>query len=581
MRIIGLAGLIAAALSVPVSASGDVVVVYDASGSMWGQIDGVSKIEIARDVMAGLVDGWSADTDLGLVAYGHRREADCGDIETVIAPGPVDRAGFKQTVNQIVPNGRTPLSAAVEHAAELLAWRENPATVVLISDGLENCEADPCALSAQLAEQGVGFTTHVIGFDLTREEHEQLACIADNTGGVFLPAQNADELGDALSQVQSVIDLEPATRPAAEPAPEPDALGGPITLTAPGQVSIGAEFDVAWSETIDTSDYVSIVPMGSDEGEMENYLVVREDSEGVLTAPSAPGVYEVRYVLNEGRKTLGSATVEVTDAAVTLTAPEAVVTGAEFDVAWSDTLNVTDYVSIVPMGSDEGKLENYLVVREDSQGLLTAPSEPGVYEVRYVLNEGRKTLGSAAIEVTAPEVIVMGPDVVRAEAPVDVSWSATVNASDYVSIVPMGADEGQIDDYLVVREASEGTLTAPTGTGLYEVRYILNEGRRTLASLTLEVVAAEAPLDDGAGLNVPASAAPGAPVTIEWTAEVAGARIALARADQPDFSWVEAHSTDGLQALDITMPEEAGTYEIRFLDIAGQDVLGRAIVEVQ
>src|SRR5690606_2544438 len=90
----------ALALMVPTAAAAaaeDVVIVYDASGSMWGQIDGVSKLEIPREVMADLVQAWSADTNLGLVAYGHRSEGDCGDIETLITPGPLDRASFIDT----------------------------------------------------------------------------------------------------------------------------------------------------------------------------------------------------------------------------------------------------------------------------------------------------------------------------------------------------------------------------------------------------------------------------------------------------------------------------------------------------
>ncbi|NUH63706.1 VWA domain-containing protein, partial [Sulfitobacter sp. S0837] len=97
-------------------------------------------------------------------------------------------------VNAIKPVGKTPISAAIEHAADLLAYRDNPATLVLISDGVETCNADPCALSAQLAKQGVKFTAHVVGFDLQDEAHAGLACIAENTGGVFLPASNATEL---------------------------------------------------------------------------------------------------------------------------------------------------------------------------------------------------------------------------------------------------------------------------------------------------------------------------------------------------------------------------------------------------
>src|SRR5690606_14577382 len=139
----------------------------------------------ARDVMADLVDGWSDATNLGLVAYGHRSEGDCRDIETLIEPGQLDRTRFIDTINAIRPKGKTPISAAVEHAADLLSYRDNPATVVLISDGVETCQADPCALAEQLARQGVKFTAHVVGFDLEDDAHESLACIAENTGGVF------------------------------------------------------------------------------------------------------------------------------------------------------------------------------------------------------------------------------------------------------------------------------------------------------------------------------------------------------------------------------------------------------------
>ena len=73
------------------SAADDVMIVYDGSNSMWGQIEGISKIEIARDVMADLVETWPQSTNLGLLAYGHRRAGDCTDIEMMIAPGPVER----------------------------------------------------------------------------------------------------------------------------------------------------------------------------------------------------------------------------------------------------------------------------------------------------------------------------------------------------------------------------------------------------------------------------------------------------------------------------------------------------------
>ncbi|MDN3719022.1 VWA domain-containing protein [Roseibium salinum] len=151
-----------------------------------GQIDGIAKIEIARDAMESLMGDWTAQTNLGLMAYGHRREADCSDIETIIPPGRVDPSEFLSRVRQITPRGKTPLSAAIEKAADELAFRDNPATVVVISDGIESCERDPCALANDLERAGIGFTAHVIGFGLdSEEEQESLACIAEQTGRPF------------------------------------------------------------------------------------------------------------------------------------------------------------------------------------------------------------------------------------------------------------------------------------------------------------------------------------------------------------------------------------------------------------
>jgi Ca-activated chloride channel family protein len=69
-----------------------VVLVLDASGSMWGQIEGRSKIEIARDTVADLVAGWRPQNSLGLVGHGHRRKGDCADIETLIPSTTLDSA---------------------------------------------------------------------------------------------------------------------------------------------------------------------------------------------------------------------------------------------------------------------------------------------------------------------------------------------------------------------------------------------------------------------------------------------------------------------------------------------------------
>jgi Ca-activated chloride channel family protein len=352
-------------------------------------------------------------------------------------------------------------------------------------------------------------------------------------------------------------------------------------ISAPEQVTTGSSFAVSWSASIHPEDYVTIVPAGADsEGK---YFRVKDNKEDSLVAPAEPGFYEVRYVLNEGRRTLASASVEVVGAEVGIAAPEQVTTGSDFTITWSASIHPQDFITIVPAGATEKSEGKYIRVHDKKEGKLVAPAESGLYEVRYVLNEGRGTLASARVEVVAAEMTLSGPDVVRAGTEVRLTWSSSIHPQDFITIVPAAAAEKSEGKYFRVQNKTEGKLAAPAETGLYEMRYVLNEGRRTVASHAFEVVAADAPLDDGAGLSAPAQAGAGETITVSWSggADSADQRIALARADQTDFSWIAAHKTGAAQSLELKMPQEAGTYEVRYLDVSGRKVLGRAIVEVK
>ena len=216
------AGFANAQDAAPAADKESVIMVLDGSGSMWGQIDGKAKIEIARGVIGGLLEDWDENIHLGLVAYGHRTKGSCTDIETLVNVGPVNGDALMTKVNAINPVGKTPISASVKQAADALKYTEEKATVILVSDGLETCEADPCALATELESKGVDFTAHVIGFDVAEEEQASLSCLAENTGGKFISAQNAGELTTAMAEtVQAVKEPEPAP----EPEPVKEAAG--------------------------------------------------------------------------------------------------------------------------------------------------------------------------------------------------------------------------------------------------------------------------------------------------------------------------------------------------------------------
>ena len=103
------------------------------------------------------------------MAYGHREKGSCEDIELVVPPARASAGAITAAADGLKFLGKTPLSAAVRQAAESLKYTEDKATVILITDGVETCNADPCAVGTELEQAGIDFTAHVVGFGLTAE----------------------------------------------------------------------------------------------------------------------------------------------------------------------------------------------------------------------------------------------------------------------------------------------------------------------------------------------------------------------------------------------------------------------------
>ncbi len=181
--------------------SSDQILILDASGSMWGQIDGTHKIEIAREVMGRPIQKLPGESQVGLVAYGHRRKGDCSDIETLTVVAPINKAALTKTINDLNPKGKTPITDSVKQAIGLVRGSEQAANIILVSDGLETCGGDPCKAVSDAKAAGVNFVMHVVGFGIEAGENvSSLECAAQAGGGLYFDAKNADELSAALEQ---------------------------------------------------------------------------------------------------------------------------------------------------------------------------------------------------------------------------------------------------------------------------------------------------------------------------------------------------------------------------------------------
>jgi Ca-activated chloride channel homolog len=542
---------------------GDAILVLDASGSMWGQIDGEPKITIAKIVLADLLKDLPADRRLGLVAYGHNRKGDCTDIEELAAIG-ADRTAIAAAVKGINPKGKTPMADSVKFAAEKLRYTEQKATVILISDGIETCAPDPCGVAAALEAAGADFTVHVIGFDVTEEnEVAQLQCIADNTGGLFVSASNASELGDALEA--TVVAAPEAVEPVANLYLRATELEGGLLI----------EEGLTWT----------ITPSAGGDA------VLTEQDTGVVETTIAPGEYDVAVmrpsdglkgeakgvvIRSNGQKTVTIALTFPVEATIRAEPAESGMAGTNVKVYFSGPERQGDYISIAEKASGDGAAITYSYAVQGNPAELRLPVEPGTYELRYVLGRPIRALVRKDFEVTLATATLNAPDTAVAGETVSVEFTGPPpGASDYVTITKPEAPDRSYQSYAYTKNGSPAEIRMPLEPGDYELRFV-QASTKVLARKAITVTKAFATV------KAPETALIGETVSVEFTGPppASGDYITVTALDAAPNNYTDYAYTKNGSPAKIRMPVEPGEYEIRFIQ-GNKKIIARQTITVE
>lgn len=179
-----------------------ILFVYDASQSMLGAWQSDRKISIASKLMSELLDSLKnlQDLQLGLRIYGHQKNfppQDCDDSKLEIPLGPDNVEKIKNKLKTINPKGTTPIAASLEAAGNDFVPCDNCRNIIiLITDGLEECSGDPCAVSQALQKKGVILKPFIIG--IGRNFKESFDCV-----GTYFDASTEKDFSMALKVVIS------------------------------------------------------------------------------------------------------------------------------------------------------------------------------------------------------------------------------------------------------------------------------------------------------------------------------------------------------------------------------------------
>lgn len=177
-----------------------VLFVLDGSGSMEGVwANQQTRMDIAKDILTRLVDSLrvNPDLELALRVYGHRfsRQANnCQDSKLEVPFAGKNHNAIISKIKDIRPRGVTPITYSLSEAA-----KDFPASsgyrniLILITDGVESCGGDPCAVSVELQRKGVFLRPFIIGLGV--EGGKVLDCV-----GKFIDSENASSFNKVLNQ---------------------------------------------------------------------------------------------------------------------------------------------------------------------------------------------------------------------------------------------------------------------------------------------------------------------------------------------------------------------------------------------
>jgi len=149
------------------------------------------RMSVAKQAAIGVVRRIPSDVGIGLVLVG-----DCPNAQSLGFFPPAQHPNLRGRIGSLSPNGGTPLADGVRRAGALLDGRNKESLMVVISDGEESCNGDPCAVARQLAQSKPNLKINVVDILGTGAGN----CLAQATGGQVFTARNVNEMNVMLEK---------------------------------------------------------------------------------------------------------------------------------------------------------------------------------------------------------------------------------------------------------------------------------------------------------------------------------------------------------------------------------------------
>jgi len=182
-----------------------ILFIFDDSYSMYAPWNSNIKIEVAKKIMGEFLDSLKTipNLELALRCYGHQTfikpTRNCKDtkLEVPFAPASKSSVLIKQRIQKLEPLGTTPIAYSLgESVTDFTPCSNCRNIIILITDGIEECDGFPCEVSAALQKKGIFLRPFVIGVGLDVKFADVFGCM-----GKFYDVSNEANFKDVLNLV--------------------------------------------------------------------------------------------------------------------------------------------------------------------------------------------------------------------------------------------------------------------------------------------------------------------------------------------------------------------------------------------
>jgi len=180
-----------------------ILFILDASNSMNSEWGKQTRIQAAKEVLIQELEALRGveNTEAALRIYGHqtpfdKNEQDCNDTKLEVPFAKDNLNAIQLKIKNLVAKGATPIARSLEAAASDFPDTLSKNYIILITDGLESCDNDPCIIAKKLKEKGVKVTPFVIGLGMDMSYLSNFNCI-----GTYSDAENSESFRKVFNTI--------------------------------------------------------------------------------------------------------------------------------------------------------------------------------------------------------------------------------------------------------------------------------------------------------------------------------------------------------------------------------------------